>query len=103
MYNHLKKILVILFFIVLTGTALAQQDFTKYVDPTIGNVSRFLVPTYPTMQLPNQMMRMFPIKQDYISDQVELFRCRLPVTGVKDFFGCAFHLVILPTHLGNKK
>ncbi len=79
MYNHLKKILVILFFIVLTGTALAQQDFTKYVDPTIGNVSRFLVPTYPTMQLPNQMMRMFPIKQDYISDQVEAFP--LQVTG----------------------
>lgn len=51
----------------------AQEDFTKYVDPTIGNVSPLLVPTYPTMQLPNQMLRMFPIKTDYISDQVEAF------------------------------
>lgn len=51
----------------------AQEDFTKYVDPTIGNVSRFLVPTYPTIQLPNQMMRMFPVKKDYISDQVDAF------------------------------
>lgn len=41
-------------------TLFAQEDYTKYIDPTIGNVSRFLVPTYPTIQLPNQMLRMFP-------------------------------------------
>ena len=64
--------LIILSFLSIVSTH-AQEDFTKYVDPTIGNVSRFLVPTYPTMQLPNQMMRMFPIKKDYISDQVEAF------------------------------
>ena len=51
----------------------AQEDFTKYVDPTIGNVARFLVPTYPTFHLPNQMIRMFPVKKDYISDQVDAF------------------------------
>lgn len=45
----------------------------KYIDPTIGNVSRFLVPTYPTMHLPNQMMRMHPVKRDYISDQIDVF------------------------------
>lgn len=54
-------------------TSFSQEDFTKYVDPTIGNVSRFLVPTYPTMQLPNQMLRMFPVKKDYISDQLDAF------------------------------
>jgi predicted alpha-1,2-mannosidase len=48
----------------------AQQDFTKYVDPKIGNVSQLLVPTFPTFSLPNQMLRMFPIKPDYIADQV---------------------------------
>ena len=51
----------------------SQEDYTKYVDPTIGNVARFLVPTYPTIQLPNQMLRMFPVKKDYISDQVDAF------------------------------
>lgn len=51
-------------------TSIAQEDFTQYVDPTIGNVSQFLVPTYPTFSLPNQMLRMFPIKTDYIADQV---------------------------------
>ena len=48
----------------------SQQDFTKYIDPKIGNVSTLLVPTYPTFSLPNQMLRMFPIKTDYIADQV---------------------------------
>ena len=47
-----------------------QEDFTKYVDPKIGNVSQLLVPTFPTFSLPNQMVRMFPIKPDYIADQV---------------------------------
>ena len=51
----------------------AQEDFTKYVDPTIGNVAQFLVPTYPTMHLPNQMIRMFPVKYDYLSDQIDAF------------------------------
>ena len=54
-------------------SAFSQEDNTKYVDPTIGNVSRFLVPTYPTIHLPNQMLRMFPIKTDYISDEVDAF------------------------------
>ncbi|MCX6335665.1 MAG: GH92 family glycosyl hydrolase, partial [Bacteroidia bacterium] len=54
-------------------SSFSQEDFTKYIDPTIGNVVPFLVPTYPTMHLPNQMIRMFPVKQDYISDQVDAF------------------------------
>ncbi len=51
-------------------TASGQEDYTRYVDPTIGNVSQLLVPTYPTFSLPNQMVRMFPIKPDFIADQV---------------------------------
>lgn len=55
------------------GLCYGQEDFTSYIDPRIGNVAPFLVPTYPTIHLPNQMIRMFPVKQDYISDQVEAF------------------------------
>ena len=62
-------ILLVLIFIAMNAAS-AQKDFTKYVDPTIGNVSQFLVPTYPTFQLPNQQLRMFPVKTDYIADQV---------------------------------
>ncbi len=67
----MKKI--ILFFIFSISSIFGQEDFTKYVDPTIGNVAQFLVPTYPTMHLPNQMIRMFPVKYDYLSDQIDAF------------------------------
>lgn len=68
-----RYIIVLLLFLGTLKCSYAQEDFTKYIDPTIGNVVPFLVPTYPTFHLPNQMMRMFPVKQDYISDQVEAF------------------------------
>lgn len=48
----------------------SKKDYTQYVDPNIGYVSQLLVPTYPTFGLPNQMLRMIPVKTDYIADQV---------------------------------
>lgn len=67
-----KKIifLSILLFCISINATFSQKDFTQFVDPKIGNVSTFLVPTYPTFQLPNQQLRMFPVKTDYIADQV---------------------------------
>jgi len=44
-----------------------------YIDPHIGNVGQLLEPTRPTMHLPNQMIRMYPIRQDYIDDQISSF------------------------------
>jgi predicted alpha-1,2-mannosidase len=70
MKQKIPSILIALF---MVNAASTQQDFTKYIDPTIGNVAQFLVPTYPTMHLPNQMIRMFPVRQDYISDQITAF------------------------------
>ncbi|MCP4452597.1 MAG: glycoside hydrolase family 92 protein [Planctomycetes bacterium] len=55
------------------AVTLCAADNAQYVDPTIGNVSRLLVPTFPTYHLPNQMIRMFPISKDYIDDQVTAF------------------------------
>lgn len=68
--NILKKIIFCFLFYLVSFYTWAQKDFTQYVDPTIGNVSRFLVPTYPTMHQPNQMLRMFPVKKDYIADEI---------------------------------
>ncbi len=70
---HKKSLVIGILTISSLFPSFAQEDFTKYVDPTIGNVARFLVPTYPTIHLPNQMIRMFPVKKDYISDQVSAF------------------------------
>lgn len=73
-----KLITLMIIFQGLTSNLYSQEDFTKYIDPTIGNVSRFLVPTFPTMHLPNQMLRMVPVKADYISDQVTAFPLQIP-------------------------
>jgi predicted alpha-1,2-mannosidase len=45
----------------------------KYIDPRIGNVGLLLQPTRPTVQQPNQMIRMYPERNDYIDDQISSF------------------------------
>ena len=49
------------------------QNPSSYVDPRIGNIAPFLVPTFQTIQQPNQMLRMHPVRKDYTSDQIQYF------------------------------
>lgn len=42
-----------------------------YVNPYMGNISHLLVPTYPTVHLPNSMMRVYPERADFTSDMVK--------------------------------
>jgi len=44
-----------------------------YVDPHIGGVAHLLQPTRPTVQLPNQVIRMYPYRADYMDDQISFF------------------------------
>ncbi len=67
-----KLLFVMLIFLSLTASY-AQEDFTQYVDPTIGGFAFLLRVTHPNMHLPNQMISMTPKKDDYIADQVEVF------------------------------
>jgi predicted alpha-1,2-mannosidase len=39
-----------------------------YVNPYIGNISHLLVPTYPTIHLPNSFLRVYPERGDYTGD-----------------------------------
>lgn len=41
-----------------------------YVNPYMGNISHLLVPTYPTIHLPNSMLRVYPERADYTSDKI---------------------------------
>ncbi len=43
-------------------------DPIDYVNPYIGNISHLLVPTFPTMHLPNSMMRVYPERRDFTGD-----------------------------------
>lgn len=45
----------------------------RFVDPKIGNVGQLLQPTRPTAQLPNQMIRSYPQRADYMDDQISSF------------------------------
>jgi len=50
-----------------------ESSALGFVDPTIGNVGHILQPTRPTVQLPNQMTRMYPDRKDYLDDQISKF------------------------------
>src|SRR3978361_2281275 len=60
-------------FILNTCYAQTSGSNLDYIDPRIGNVGQLLEPTRPTMHLPNQMIRMYPKRADYIDDQISSF------------------------------
>jgi len=51
----------------------AQKSNLDAVDPYIGGVGFLLHPTRPNVQLPNQMIRMHPLRADYLDDQISFF------------------------------
>lgn len=73
--NHsiFNIILVYLFSTLIFGCQPTEKpvSIVDYVDPTIGNVGHLLQPTRPTAQLPNQMIRMHPVRADYLDDQID--------------------------------
>lgn len=71
-----SKVFIGLFTVLLIGacqktTPILDQttmDPVDYVNPYMGNISHLLVPTFPTMHLPNSMMRVYPERRDYTAD-----------------------------------
>ncbi len=59
-----------------------------YVNPYIGNISHLLVPTYPTVHLPNGMLRVYPDREDYTSDRMK----GLPVAVTSHRGSTAFNI-----------
>ncbi len=51
--------------------AQAQKSEVDYVNPYMGNISHLLVPTYPTVHLPNSLLRVYPERADYTSDRIK--------------------------------
>lgn len=46
----------------------SNREPVDYVNPYIGNISHLLVPTFPTIQLPNSMLRVYPERADYTTE-----------------------------------
>lgn len=59
------------------------------VDPHIGGVGHILQPTRPTVHLPNQMIRMYPNRKDYLDDQIRSF----PLTIISHRQGLLFGIM----------
>ncbi len=69
--------------ILVAGSAAAQVE---YVDPTIGNVGILLVPTRPTVSLPNSMVRMDPLRADALDDQIKAFPLTINSPRMQELF-----------------
>ena len=46
------------------------KEPVDYVNPYIGNISHMLMPTYPTVQLPNSMLRVYPRRENHTGDLI---------------------------------
>ena len=64
--------LPVLFMLVTSYSTFAQavkeKSPAEYVNPYMGNISHMLVPTYPTIHMPNSMLRVYPERSDYNGD-----------------------------------
>ena len=49
----------------VNASASEVKEPVDFVNPYIGNISHLLVPTFPTVQLPNSMLRVYPERADY--------------------------------------
>ncbi len=68
----LKRSLLLFTFTTLSLIVFSQKKTAvDYVNPYMGNISHLLVPTYPTIHLPNSMLRVYPERDDYTSDQIK--------------------------------
>src|SRR5574344_426684 len=78
----MKKVTLLLFMcIFLTGGTMLNAGSlpVDYVNPYMGNISHLLVPTYPTVHLPNSILRVYPERGDFTGNQ--LFGLPIVVTS----------------------
>ena len=69
----LKLTIIAAMAIILVAACEKAKEPVDYVNPYIGNVSHLLVPTFPTVHLPNSMLRVFPKRWDYTTERIDGF------------------------------
>lgn len=75
--------------ILLVSCAKKTVDPVSFVNPLIGNISHLLVPTYPTVHIPNSMLRFTPNRENYTSNLMQGF----PLNLISHRSGKIFNLV----------
>jgi predicted alpha-1,2-mannosidase len=66
--------------------ALHAAAQVEYVDTSIGNVGILLVPTRPTVFLPNSMVRMYPMHADAMDDRIDSFPLTISSHRMEELF-----------------
>ncbi|MGS2740954.1 GH92 family glycosyl hydrolase [Sinomicrobium sp. M5D2P17] len=69
---------LLLLFIMMSCTGSSEKNEgvsevlepVDYVNPYMGNISHMLVPTFPTIHLPNSILRVYPERRDYNGDRL---------------------------------
>lgn len=61
---------ILYFLLVLSGMGVYAQSPVDYVNPYMGNISHLLVPTFPTVHLPNSLLRVYPERGDLTGDEL---------------------------------
>ncbi|SNR43752.1 alpha-1,2-mannosidase, putative [Lutibacter agarilyticus] len=73
-FNKIKVVtsLIIAFVIISCNEKIKHDTISNdpidFVNPYMGNISHLLVPTFPTMHLPNSIMRVYPERRDFTAD-----------------------------------
>jgi predicted alpha-1,2-mannosidase len=96
-YNFSRNLIVAfsVIAIILTGCSLKttnEKDPVDYVNPYLGNISHLLLPTYPTVHLPNSLLRVRPLRDDFTGDVLQ----GLPTCFHAHRGGNAFRIDLIP-------
>jgi predicted alpha-1,2-mannosidase len=85
----LKRICPVLILLLLSGCNeyTGKDNGLSYVDPHIGGVGLLLQPTRPAAYLPDQMIRVYPVREDYLDDQIRYFPLTIISHRLGELFG----------------
>ncbi|MGA2247660.1 MAG: GH92 family glycosyl hydrolase [Verrucomicrobiota bacterium] len=85
----MKNQFVRLLILALLSCAAAAPAQVEWVVPSIGGQGVLLEPTRPTVSLPNSMVRVYPVRNDQLDDQIHSF----PLTLISHRLGELFWLL----------
>lgn len=66
--SSIRNLGLILIVLAFSSGTFAQKQPVDYVNPYMGNISHLLVPTFPTIHLPNSMLRVYPERSDFTGE-----------------------------------
>jgi len=64
-FSLILTVFLTLFTMGLSAQPNATREPVDEVNPYMGNISHLLVPTFPTIHLPNSMLRVYPERRDF--------------------------------------